>query len=98
MIGCIFFTSFQIGHLPVYGLDADPTASGLMGITLVLFLFFTSLMMMTPPWLIMGVFFSIQEKSWKLFFNRYSIIIIVGILIFFSIKYCMLEQFAWYFD
>lgn len=98
MLGCIFFTGLHLGHLPVYGSDPDPTASGLVFITLPLFFLFVYSIFNTPIWFVASIFLSIKKKSSKVFFNWKLVVILIGVLLFFYIKYYMPSQFVWYFD
>ena len=76
MLGCIFFTGLHLGHLPVYGSDPDPTASGLVFITLPLFFLFVYSIFNTPIWFVASIFLTYSLT------NLIVIIVTLGVLVY----------------
>ena len=92
------FVSFKFGHLPVYGVDPDPTASNFLRYTLAsTFLLIPTLLgIVGTPFFFIPLL--IARKHNKGFSLKPLVLYLIGTIIFFTMEITMEPQSLWILD
>ena len=98
MLVYIFIISTQIGHIPQYGLDLNPSNMGFKNLHCFNFLIFILAFYSSIIWSVLTLILLFVRR--ELFYgNKTSIVFFISSMLFYFVfRFFFESQFLWYFD